>query len=248
MILLTLFCIAASLFAQTPQTSNGPARVASVSTNVRALAAEKPVSKSETLRYSINWPSSLSLGEAELVSSSDGTGLSFGFTLNASLPGFPIEEHAKSSANPGFCSFRLDKAFTHGPKTAKEETEFQSSALTATRTTANGGGKTELTTSQCPKDALTFLFFLRNELAHGRIPQMEKVFYGSPYDTRVEFKGTQTIRVSEAPVVADRVVATIKGPNSQNTVEMFFAHDATRTPVMVRVPFAMGSFSMELVR
>jgi hypothetical protein len=247
MIRLTLFLTVAPLFAQTPPTSDGPARVASVSPNMHALAAEKAVSKSETLHYSINWPSGLSLGEAELISSSDGTGLSLGFTLNASLPGFPIEEHAKSSANPGYCSFRLDKGFTHGPKIAKEDTEFQSSTLTATRTTANGG-KSELTTSQCPKDALTFLFFLRNELAHGRIPQIEKVFYGSPYDTRVEFKGTQTIRVSDAPVVADHVVATIKGPNSQNTVEVFFAHDATRTPVMVRVPFAMGSFSMELVR
>jgi hypothetical protein len=247
MIRLTLFFAAATLFAQTPATPDGPARVASVSPKVRALAAEKVVSKSETLRYSINWPSGLSLGEAELVSSSDGTGMSFGFTINASLPGFPIEEHAKSASNNSYCSFRLDKGFTHGTKIAKESTEFQTSPLTATRTTANGG-KSELTTSQCPKDALTFVFFLRNELSHGRIPQIEKVFYGSPYETRVEFKGTQSIRVSDASVEADRVLATIKGPNSQNTVEMFFAHDATRTPVMIRVPFAMGSFSMELVR
>ena len=247
MIRFTLFLAAAVLSAQSPAGPEGPARVASVSPNVRALAAEKAVSKSETLRYSINWPSGLSLGEAELVSTSDGTGFSFGFRVNASLPAFPIEEIANSSANQGYCSFRLEKQFTHGAKTGKESTEFRTSTLTATRTTANGG-KSELTVSQCPKDALTFLFFLRNELVHGRIPQREQVFYGSPYETSVEFKGTQTTRVSDVSFVADRVLATIKGPASKNTVEIFFAHDAIRTPVMVRVPFAMGSFSMEIVR
>ncbi len=243
----TLLLAAAALCAQTQPAPEGPARVASVSPNVRAMAAEKAVSKTETLRYSINWPSGLSLGEAELVSSSDSTGFSFGFHLNASLPGFPIEESVKSSANVGYCAYHLEKGFTHGQKKVKETTDFQTSTLTATRTTENGG-KSDLSVPQCARDALTFLFFLRNELVHGRIPQAEKVFYGSPYEIKVEFKGTQTIRAVDGPVVADRVVATIKGPSSQNTVEMFFAHDATRTPVMMRVPFAMGSFSMEIVR
>jgi hypothetical protein len=29
---------------------------------------------------------------------------------------------------------------------------------------------------------------------------------------------------------------------------MYFARDAARTPLLVKVPFALGKFSMELVR
>jgi hypothetical protein len=49
-------------------------------------------------------------------------------------------------------------------------------------------------------------------------------------------------------VEADRMVANLKGPASEHTFEMYFARDAARTPVLVKLPLAMGSFSMELVR
>jgi hypothetical protein len=40
----------------------------------------------------------------------------------------------------------------------------------------------------------------------------------------------------------------VKGPKSSFAFEMFFARDAARTPLLVRVPLSAGSFSMELVR
>ena len=77
---------------------------------------------------------------------------------------------------------------------------------------------------------------------------MQKAYYGAPYDTRVQFMGSQVVRVNDAQMDTDRILVTIKGPASENTIEMFFARDAIRTPVLVRVPLAMGKFSMEIVR
>jgi hypothetical protein len=49
-------------------------------------------------------------------------------------------------------------------------------------------------------------------------------------------------------VPADQVNCTIKGPASETHLEILFARDAARTPLVVRSPFAMGTFSLELVR
>ena len=40
--------------------------------------------------------------------------------------------------------------------------------------------------------------------------------------------------------------ATIKGPASSYTVDIFFAKDAARTPVLTRIPLALGTFTVEL--
>jgi hypothetical protein len=74
------------------------------------------------------------------------------------------------------------------------------------------------------------------------------VFFGAPYEIRVEFMGTQKIPLGESQVEADRVTAAVKGPSSEISFEVFFLKDRTRTPVLVRVPLALGTFSMELVR
>jgi hypothetical protein len=47
---------------------------------------------------------------------------------------------------------------------------------------------------------------------------------------------------------ADRVVATLKGPASAISFEMFFARDPARTPLLIRVPLSLGMFSLELAR
>ena len=119
---------------------------------------------------------------------------------------------------------------------------------TWTRTTLKGGGKTEVSVNQCAKDALTYFFFLRRELAQGRLVPRQKVYYGAGYDVRTEFMGTQTIRIADGAVQADRIVGTIKGPAAEFTVEMFFARDAARTPLLISVPLTLGKFSMEIVR
>jgi hypothetical protein len=210
------------------------------------LSAGQPAPKSESLHYNVNWPSGLSLGEADLTSVAGESGLTFGFNMDASIPGFAVSESAKSRATAEFCSIELQKQGTRGKRKVDETTEFDSSKMTATRKT-QGGGKSDLSTSSCAKDALTFVHFLRRELAAGRLPAQQKVYYGSGYSVRVQFIGTQRVTVGNEAVEADKITATIKGA-SEITADLFFAKDAGRTPLLVQVPLPVGKFSMELAR
>jgi hypothetical protein len=100
----------------------------------------------------------------------------------------------------------------------------------------------------CGKDALAYLYFVRRELSQGRIPAPQTVYFGAAYEIRLAFAGTQTIKLGDKQVEADRVSASVKGAASEVGFEVFFLKDAARTPALVRVPLALGTFSMELVR
>lgn len=202
----------------------------------------------ETLRYSINWPSGLSLGEGTLTMSRAADGWQSSFVVEASLPGFTISESVNSSMTAGLCSLALEKNAQRGRRKAEEKTTFDPKAGTATRSNVKGGAKSEISISPCGRDALAYLHFARQQLSQGRVPPASTVLYGAPYQVRMDYAGTQNVRVNEQPTVADKVNVTIKGPQANVTVEAFFAKDAARTPVMVKVPFSVGTFSLELIR
>jgi hypothetical protein len=202
----------------------------------------------ESLHYTINWPSGLSLGEAMLdTSHAKAGGWDFSLDIDASIPGFAVRDHYHSQANADLCGVTLDKKFVHGSHKNEEHTTFDQSAHTATRQTV-GGGKSDISVPDCGRDALTFLQFARNELAQGRLVPQQAVVFGAAYSVRMEFTGTQTIHIGEQKAQADRIVATLRGPSSDLTVEVFFSHDTARIPLLAKIPLALGTFSVELVR
>src|SRR5258708_29804721 len=213
-----------------------------------------PTFENEQLRYSINWPSGLSLGEAQLGSSRQKDAVEttarthFEFSLDAGIPGFSVSDRYRSDVSQDFCSVEFQRTATHGQKKSDEKTTFDQQAGTATRET-KGGGKSELKTPACGKDALAYLYFVRRELSQGRLPAPQTVFFGAPYEIKLAFAGTQSIRLGDKQVDADRVTASVKGAASEFGFEVFFLKDAARTPALVRVPLPMGTtFSMPLVR
>lgn len=220
---------------------------------ITAAPASTPVFENEQLRYNINWPSGLSLGEAELSASSSKTSPDseprwhFRFDIDASVPGSAVADRYRSETSGDFCSAEFQRTTTHGQKKTDERSTFHPQERTITRETASGG-KSEASAPQCAKDALTFLYYLRRELSQGRIPPPQTVFFGSPYEIRLEFAGAQSIRIADKPIDADRVTASVKGPASEFSFELFFLKDRARTLALVRVPLALGTFSMELVK
>jgi uncharacterized protein DUF3108 len=216
------------------------------------VTANAPTFANESLHYTINWPTGLSLGDAQLhaarLKSGDGPErMALEFTVEAAMPGFQVLDHYKSEATAAFCSAEFNKNVSHGKKKTQEKTTFDADKGTATRET-EGGGKTELKSSSCGRDALAYLYFVRRELSQGRLPQTETVFFGAAYRLRLEFAGTQTIRLGDTRVEADRLNASVKGPTADLNFEIYFLKDAARTPALVRVPLALGTFAMELVR
>ncbi len=205
-------------------------------------------SDGETLHYTINWPSGLSLGEGTIKAARSGQNWSFELQFDAALPGFPIADKFVSLADPAQCSLVFERDIQHGKRQSKEKITFDQAAGTAVRETQGGGGKTTLTTSACAKDALAFLFHLRSELHKRRIPPQQNVYYGAPYSIRLQHKGTERIRLGDTTENADKIVATIKGPASSLDILLYIGKDENRTPLRVKIPLSMGEFALELVR
>jgi hypothetical protein len=201
----------------------------------------------EDLRYSVNWPSGLSLGEGHFRARRVPEGWDFSFTLSAAIPTYSVVDRHRALATTELCSLRLEKDSVRGSRKTREETVFDSSSNLATRTTVNGG-KSEFSIPACPRDGLTFLFYTRRELGQGRVPPPQEIFFGAGYRMRLVYTGPQTLTIGGRPSVTDHLQASLKGPKSDWTFDMFFARDPARTPLLVRVPFALGSFSLELIR
>jgi len=202
----------------------------------------------ETLVYTVNWPSGLSLGESRMLARRAGDRWDLEFVLEAAVPGFDVNDQYRSVAAADYCSLEFEKRLAHGKKKARERTSFDIQKGLATRETLDGGGKTEIPFSACARDGLAFLYHLRRELSQGRLPAVQNVFFGAQYRVSVQYAGSQTLRISEKPADADRLTVLLKGPASEHTVELFFARDAPRTLLMARLPLELGTFSMELVR
>ena len=65
------------------------------------------------------------------------------------------------------------------------------------------------------------------------------------FRSAVALKNRETIS-SALGNQADRIHATIKGPASEVAVDIFFAKDEGRTPVLARIPLPLGTFTVEL--
>jgi len=213
-----------------------------------------PVS-GETLHYVINWPSGLNLGEATINSSGQmgGSGpnqaasWNFSMELDASVPGFNIRDHYVSrGSGPDVCSEDFTKTVQRGSRKTEETDTFDQKAGMVTRQTKAPGGKSDYPVSGCARDALAYLQFARNELAAGRLAPQQSVVLGGLYNVRLEFSGSETVKSGGKPVPADRILATIKGQSSEFTVQILFSKDPARTPLLVRIPLALGTFTAEL--
>ena len=210
----------------------------------------------ETLHYSVNWPSGLSLGEATLSSNrtagSTGSapGWEFDLNLDAGVPGFAIRDQYSSTASPDFCSWQLAKKTARGARISEERVIFDPAKNTATRETIRAGqiaGTSQVSVPPCARDALTLLQFVRKELEQGRLPSPQPAILGAAYQVRLEYLGTGPVRLGDQQMDADRFRTSIKGPASDFTLEMFFRRDAVRTPVLIKIPLPLATFTVELI-
>ncbi len=206
-----------------------------------------PFKNGERLRYQVVWPSGLSLGEAEFTVRAGQPGWEFSAELSASLPTFSVRDNYSSVADVGLCSQELIKNFSHGKRKGRESVVFDQQKNRATRTTLGGGGESEIDIPPCARDGLAYLYFLRQSLADGRIPPPDDVNFGGQYMVSVTYAETKKIEVGGAFVDSDLILVDLTGPSSQHSVEVFFSKDASRRPLLFRIPFDLGVFSLRLV-
>jgi hypothetical protein len=204
----------------------------------------------ESLRYNLNWQSGSSLGESTLTAHRSAVGWNLDVSLNAAVPGFSMADQLHSAVDPGLCSQEFERDLTHGGKRTDEKTNFDQKAGSATRTTVFpvGGGTTDFSISTCARDAVAFAYYTRVELGQGRVPAPQQVYFGSAYSVSIAYTGAESITSGGKTVMVDRVHASVKGPKADFQCDMFFARDAARTPLSIRIPLPLGVFSLDLVR
>jgi hypothetical protein len=192
----------------------------------------------------------LPIWEASLTAARSGSNWAFALSLDAGIPGFPVADRLHSSATSELCSLELQRETSHGGRKSSETTTFDQAKGTARRTTTfpEGGGSSDLSLPACARDALAFVYYARRELGQGRVPAPQQVFFGGSYSARMDYTGAVTIQSGDKPAVTDHLVASVKGPKSDFTFEVFYARDAARTPLLVKIPLPVGSVSVELVR
>jgi len=213
----------------------------------------------EQLHYVINWPSGLGLGEASLTfrnapaRAGEPARMEGDLKIDASVPGFQVADHYQSTAGANFCSASFDKVLRHGTRHADETLQFDQQHGMVVRESLGEAhqhvlapGIFHMSAAPCAMDALTYVAYVRRELAEGRLPEKQTVYFGAPYQVNLNYKGEETVQVSGASVSADRVDVQVHGPASDVSFTAFFARDTVRTPVMFRVPLENGVFSMEL--
>jgi hypothetical protein len=204
----------------------------------------------ETLRYNLNWQSGSSLGEATLTAHRSAVGWNLDVTLNAGVPGFSLADQLHAAVDPGLCSQEFERDLTQGGKRTDEKTSFDQKAGSATRTTLfpAGGGRSDFSISTCARDAVAFAYYARVELGQGKPLAPQQVYFGSAYSVNLTYTGAESVNSGGKSVVADRMHATVKGPKADFQCDIFFARDAARTPLSIRIPLPLGVFSLDLVR
>ncbi|MEP7352306.1 MAG: DUF3108 domain-containing protein [Acidobacteriota bacterium] len=207
----------------------------------------------ETLHYTVNWPSGLSLGEATVRSDLVNTGSApdaakrwdLSAMLDAAIPGFTLRDEYRAESDDKFCSSKLEKTVIRGSRKSTEKVTFDQANKIVRRETS-AGGKSEYSVPGCVHDALSFLQFVRQELAQGRLAPSQVVVLGAKYDIQLTYTGSEFVKHGDKMVDADRVHVAVKGPKADVSADLYFAKDPARTPLVARIPLAMGTFSVEL--
>ncbi len=210
--------------------------------------ASTPFPAGERLAYSIAWPSGLSVGEAIFRTRADPSSWEFELLLEASLPIIAINDFYRSSTDNSLCSVEFEKRSMHGQKQVHELLQFKAAQLERHNVTPEGFNSTStVAIGDCNRDALGFLYYLRENLAKGRIPDIQQIFFGATYQLQLAYKDTRWLMSRGSWQQADEIEFVVTGPASKHQFTIHFGRDEARTPLLFQMEFEPGPFSMKLI-
>jgi hypothetical protein len=89
---------------------------------------------------------------------------------------------------------------------------------------------------------------LRQELGKGRVPPPDDINFGAQYQISLTYAESVEVQVGGEEVKADRMLVDLTGPASHRSFEVLVGKDSARTPVLMRVPFDLGTFTLKLLK
>lgn len=224
--------------------------IAAACLHAAPLAAQAPlgpIPAQEELRYSVYWPSGLSFGTAEFRARFTDPGWRFEFELQASLPRIEINDRVVSRADSQMCGQEFEKHILHGSKRANELLRFRPNVVERINLQrAEESRPSVIPVQDCARDALAFLYFLRTELAAGRIPPPSTVFFGAGYRIRLEHSQTRWLTWDGERQLTDEIRVSVRGPASEHELSAYFGRDDSRAPLLFQMQFDADRFTMRL--
>ena len=212
------------------------------------LSQAPPFAHQESLVYEIAWPSGLSLGEAQFNAMKDGEGWAFEAVIRAALPTMDINDEYHSRTDGELCSKELIKKVRHGERMVDESVTYDQKNFKARRSIAGAAKQEEIDILPCGRDGLAFLYYLRSELAGGRISPPDDLNFGPQYQVVLTYAESIEVEAAGRRAMADRMLVDLTGANSQHSFEIFVGKDKARTPLLIRIPFDLGTFSLKLLQ
>ena len=207
--------------------------------------------QNETLHYVMNWQSGLPVGEVNFTARKmERGGWSLEVAGNAGVLGFAVNDRYRSTTGADLCSIELLRETDHAGRKGTEKSTFDQKTGAGHRVTLlpKDGGETDFFIGPCARDAVAFAYFARMELGQGRVPASAQTYLGAAYSTSMVYTGAQDIVVDGKKVTTDRLNVAVKGPKADFHFEVAYARDPARTPMQIRVPLSMGTFTLDLVR
>ncbi len=213
-----------------------------------AQPSDEGLSSGEVLEYSLDWPSGLSAGTAEFEARFLDPGWRFEATVRASHPKAEIDDRFISQTDGQLCSRSFEKHIRHGRKRASELLRFAGGQLDRTNLERVGEERPGTTrTAECARDALTFVYFLRLELAAGRIPPAATVYFGAGYNIRLEHAQERWLAWEGQRRLVDEVHVSVRGPKAEHQFSAFFDRSEGRLPLLFGMTLDETDFTMRLL-
>ena len=204
----------------------------------------------ESLRYNVNWPSGAEPGRSHLHRAPLRRGLGSGCDRESRRPGFALADKFHSAVDRGALLHRIRAR--PEPRRPSEPTRRPISissrqAHRAPRCFRPAAARAISESRPAPATRGVPLLRARRVGPGPRARSAAGVFRAGLFGT-LDYTGPQAIAWAGSPDVTDRIHVTVKGPKADFVFDIFFARDAARTPLRIRVPLAPGVFSLELVR
>ena len=159
-----------------------------------------------------------------------------------------IDDAFRSITDASACSTQFEKHIRHGSKRAHESLRFGSNSVERTNLVSESFERPGTSpVSGCAYDALAFLYYLRKDLADGRIAPPGRVFFGAGYEVELEYAQTRRLFWAGQRRLTDEIRVSVRGPASKHEFSVYFGRDEARTPLLIHAEFEGTLFTMQLL-
>ena len=184
------------------------------------------------------------MGEATLQASSVKDTQFFSASMEVVLPQGRMLYKFTSTTDGNLCSREFHQSVERGKKYWEEVTRFN--AETGKASVSRDGRTQELPAGKCARDPLAYLYYYRSQAAAGKKPTGDTLFLTGALQLGIEAKSKEQIKINRIERQAERYRITYPAGEESGLIELWLDGTSRQTPVAIRLPLPLATFSAEL--